>query len=67
MHMQMRVHEEELLWLDKRVRLLVKLYAVPKALPEECNSNSVQLVVTEDCLMNSAADQSACEVRAQQN
>lgn len=29
-HMQMRVHEEELLWLDERVRLLVKLYAVPK-------------------------------------
>ena len=66
--MQMGVHEEELLWLDERVRLLkVKLYTVPEALPMEVDSTSVQLVVTEDCLSNSIDDQSGCEVRAQQN
>ena len=68
MHTQMGVHEEELLWLDERVRLLkVKQYTVPKALPGECNSTSVQIVVTEDCLSNGEDDQSGCEVRAQQN
>ncbi len=68
MHMQMGVHEEELLWLDERVRLLkVKLYTVPNVVPGERTDSSVHLMVREDCPLSSGNGQSGGDVRAQQD